>query len=459
MLEQERVCLRCSFWGRNMLRIPIIQATVCCALISGSFSFQTALEDSCSSNSEEDLKGLCITTESGVQALLEEGGRTLRFFPDQLVPLCFSQELADLGIDVERIHKTDLTVTHGHAPKGLLWEAEFAFAQYAIVSSWPKEENACIGSPAKNPSLADFAFIAPILSVRDKPVKFNALGWREISSDDEPSITFLGGEVVFTLDRTIPCKLSLVQEDDLRNGLRLTILQTPPLEDSFEPFEGLDRPKGPNHVPPFFGKTLEKLGINTQKVTSVYLEGPIQEIGAEAFSHFCGLKTVYFPPSLRKIGPFSFAHTGLMDLDLSAAFGLTTIGRGAFEDTPLRTINWSPVLVQIGANAFSHCLLERVSPLPESVSIIGYRSFSDNPDLETLTFEGEEVMIASWAFVEDRNLGELCFPYARNLCIADSALSWPDPTRGGTKTVKVICSSDLKKRHDEAACTCFYEHF
>lgn len=431
-----------------MFKKSVFKATACAALLLGGKG-QAAIEPQKVQSETELQDVLYITTKSGVRALLKDHGETLTFLPDQRIPQDFSEELADLGIDLNKILQSDLTVEEGDAPRELVC-GQRLLPGYEIYPWAPEPISQVLpGSLPKLPKLPNFTLAPSSVTIpfekeSEDSSKYNSWGWRQIGSDEEPSIVFLDDEVNFTTSDGVRCRLCPIQEEDDKDGLRLMIL-TPRVERFVSPHGMPLDLEEVRTIPAFFGNHLKELGIDIQKITSISFKNFFQEIGGAAFSNFSHLRAVYWPSELRTIGVSSFSYTGLMDLDLSHLRQLTTICRHAFKETPLRSILWSPALRRIGACAFSRCLLERVSAFPDSFTTLGCRAFSENSELTDLIFLGENITIDSWAFFGNTNLDTLHFPYVQSLSIANSSRFWFERSLGKAKKLNLAFEEKMQR--------------
>lgn len=403
---------------------------------------------------EKSYDELYISTESGVRAILKEKGTVLKFFPDQLIPQDFPQELSELGVNIDGILKTDLSVTGGEKPRSLLLQQGLVPGYDCVPYGYSVRLPDSPG-PLKSPGLSDFHLALPttITPLRIRP----SLEWRKVASDEEPSIIFLEDEIHVTTQDGVECQICPVQEEEETDGLRLTILKAPYVESFVKSHEMVVDLENIKAIPPFLGHYLENLGIQIRKITSLYCNETVRKIGGAAFSNFYSLRTIHVPPTLTTVESFSFAHTGILDLDLSGLPNLVAIGRYAFTDTPIRSVIWPPALVQIGAYAFSHCLLEHVSAFPQSLTKVGAHAFSDNPDLKELVFMGEELTISSWAFLGNKNLSTLYFPYAKSLFVASSSISWIEPLLKTVKRITIVYDGNMKKEYNKKDRVFIYE--
>ena len=133
---------------------------------------------------------------------------------------------------------------------------------------------------------------------------------------------------------------------------------------------------------------------NSPKLANITIAGPIPTIPAYAFKGCTGLQNVDFTqlPNITTIGRGAFQNTTIETVDLSACKKLTTIDQDAFRDANVKLLDLSAcdALTTIQNNAFTEVAQNAETPL-------------------TLTFPASLTTINNNAFWGS-NISELVFP-------------------------------------------------
>ena len=180
------------------------------------------------------------------------------------------------------------------------------------------------------------------------------------------------------------------------------------------------------------GKAGAKLYIDGQAVTNVVIPEGTQHIGDYAFANFGGIVSATMPETVTSVGAGAFWNSPITTITLSdriTAIGkeafegctnltaivlpedLKTIGENAFFScTGLAQVVFSEGLEEIGNYAFYSCTALQSLELPEGLTRIGDRAFWGCSSLETAAFPDTLKTIGQYAFEGCSKISELCFP-------------------------------------------------
>jgi hypothetical protein len=120
----------------------------------------------------------------------------------------------------------------------------------------------------------------------------------------------------------------------------------------------------------------------------IVFDGPITNIGGDAFYCCMGLTSVVIPDSVTSIGSWAFSDCFYLT-SMVIPDGVTSIGESAFENCDsLTSIVIPDGVTSIGDAAFNCCSGMTSIVIPESVTSIGTSALSGCLSLTSITFEG-----------------------------------------------------------------------
>lgn len=215
---------------------------------------------------------------------------------------------------------------------------------------------------------------------------------------------------------------------------------------------GINRTKGYSFIDDYTGteenvvipKTLGEYPVKrlttcsfqqAKNMVSVQIPASVTEIGEGAFSNLKSLKTVTFAPEsqLETIGRTAFSDSGVTTIELPDS--LKTIGYGAFMNCHgLKSMTIPSGVETIGESAFINCRYLETISIPASVTSIGKSVFDSCSNLQTIKYAGTK---EEWdALTKDIDLGidvseKMSFPevtYTVKFDTSDPGNTIPDQT-------------------------------
>jgi hypothetical protein len=139
---------------------------------------------------------------------------------------------------------------------------------------------------------------------------------------------------------------------------------------------------------------------NRGSLTGIVLPEELTTLGAYMLYGCYSLEECVAPPSLTGIGQYAFSGCdSLVNLDLEAALGLTTLGDYVFAEWPgLSRIILPSTLTTIGNSAFRNCAGLTSITLPEELITIGSNAFQNCTGLTSITLPEGLTAIGGYAF-------------------------------------------------------------
>lgn len=120
-----------------------------------------------------------------------------------------------------------------------------------------------------------------------------------------------------------------------------------------------------------------------------------------------GLNAIVLPSGVTTIGEGAFFNTPLSSITLPN--GLTSIGASAFAQTSLTSIELPATLTYIGDRAFSWSRIQSIV-LPNNIQTIGYEMFRSARDLHEITLPTNLKSIGDGVFTECDHLASILIP-------------------------------------------------
>jgi hypothetical protein len=134
------------------------------------------------------------------------------------------------------------------------------------------------------------------------------------------------------------------------------------------------------------------------QITTIIVEGNVENIGDYAFYGFTNLTAILLPNSLTEIGEYAFRGNNLKFLTLPS-LSLTTIGKGAFYGNEnLQSITIAEGVTTIAEEAFYGAKSLEAISIPESVTTIGARAFWGADQLSKVVFPTGLTYVGDEAF-------------------------------------------------------------
>jgi len=141
----------------------------------------------------------------------------------------------------------------------------------------------------------------------------------------------------------------------------------------------------------------------------IILPPGLVKIGKEAFRD-CGLKTINIPDSVEIVGAKAFYNNGSSE-SLSLGRGIKIIEDSAFEScVSLPSVTIPDSTIKIGPSAFKWCGSIKTVSISDSVEVIGSEAFSSNRGLESLSLGKGLKVIGESAFEFCDSLTSLTIP-------------------------------------------------
>ena len=191
---------------------------------------------------------------------------------------------------------------------------------------------------------------------------------------------------------------------------------------------------------------LKKIGayaFSNAGITESYLPSSLTEIGEGAFS-WCGFTSIELPESLQKLGVGAFSWcqnleeikipNGITEIkdetfDVCSALkkvvlssNITRIGKKAFSNSGLNTIDLPDSVTEIDDYAFSGCNITEFR-LPQNLKTIGYGAFCKCNNLTNIQIPEKVESIDTYAFAGCSKLIGIYIP-AGNVSIESKALGY-----------------------------------
>lgn len=144
----------------------------------------------------------------------------------------------------------------------------------------------------------------------------------------------------------------------------------------------------------------------------------VRELRSRAFANCLFLRKVSIPSWLTSIGEFAFYGCANLEAVIFEGDGqLTSIGEGAFQETPLSSILLPESLRYIGDQAFQYMPNLATIHIPGNVVTLGknaFRCLPDSSELRSVTFTRPSslVLIENGAFMGCAQLGQVIVPPA-----------------------------------------------
>ena len=163
----------------------------------------------------------------------------------------------------------------------------------------------------------------------------------------------------------------------------------------------------------YFGDKGEKSLVDQRSgLGSIIISNGVESIGDEAFI-FNKLARLVIPPSVTSIGVGAFKHGKLRSLEFDARdeenpVKIDRIGKHAFWDNALESLEIPPFVRTIGEFAFAHNKLKTIVIGEQVESIEGF-AFADNSDLSSVELHNGLTSIGKWAF-SGTNLSSIIIP-------------------------------------------------
>ncbi|GIP30805.1 hypothetical protein J2TS4_00150 [Paenibacillus sp. J2TS4] len=135
-------------------------------------------------------------------------------------------------------------------------------------------------------------------------------------------------------------------------------------------------------------------GNETELTIPDTLDGkPVKEIGRQAF-YEKGLESVNIPDSVTSLGEGAFRNNQLESVNIPDS--VTSLGEGAFRNNQLESVTIPDSVTSLGKWAFHNNQLTSVM-IPDSVTNIGDYAFAAN-QLESVTIPDSVTSLGKWAF-------------------------------------------------------------
>jgi hypothetical protein len=149
-----------------------------------------------------------------------------------------------------------------------------------------------------------------------------------------------------------------------------------------------------------FGSEFLPSGIRKNNFQDLVVPDSVIRIGKSAFEN-CSIRTINLGNGLQYIGGNAFNGNAIDELTISDSVieigDSTTVGSGTFAGCGIKTLNLGKSIVKIGANAFNSNNLTEIT-LPASLRTIGRGAFSNN-QLTALVIPNGVIYIESGQFV------------------------------------------------------------
>lgn len=136
------------------------------------------------------------------------------------------------------------------------------------------------------------------------------------------------------------------------------------------------------------------------------LPNNITSIGESAFDCCRGIKSITIPGTVTEISSNAFNYCSNLS-DITISEGVKTIGNGAFEGCPIKTIDLPDSLEVIEYKAFKGCSSLENIYIPDSVKRIEYGAFLNCSALESVEIGNGDTEIESSAFSGCESLTDL----------------------------------------------------
>ncbi|MCR5608247.1 MAG: leucine-rich repeat protein [Lachnospiraceae bacterium] len=134
----------------------------------------------------------------------------------------------------------------------------------------------------------------------------------------------------------------------------------------------------------------------------------VTSIGSMAFSEQSDIESIEIPETVKSIGSYAFANTGLKEIVIPDT--VEKMGSYAFFDCEnLESVKISSAITMIEENTFEGCALKEVN-IPEGVVQISTMAFSDCKNLETVTLPVGLETIGQYAFDRCKSLKSIDIP-------------------------------------------------
>jgi len=144
-------------------------------------------------------------------------------------------------------------------------------------------------------------------------------------------------------------------------------------------------------------------------ITKVTLQSGIERLGHYAFEGCVNLKTCSFPSTLKEIGDYTFAGTGLSSASLPA--NMKEIGDYAFQSCEsLASCTLGNSVKEIGIHAFSGCKKLSSIIISSNLEKVSEYAFYGCTSLSTVTFRSGTPLIERFAFAGCTNLKSIALP-------------------------------------------------
>lgn len=242
---------------------------------------------------------------------------------------------------------------------------------------------------------------------------------------------------------------------------------------------------------------------NTSNLTTLSLPGSVSGIEDFAFQG-SAIASVNFPDACKEIGESAFSESKLTSVNLNSvarlgrsAFAnvplqgtlnlsnLTVIPSGAFTQTDILAIMFSPNLKTIEPSAFEHCVNLKSIELPDGLEDVGGNAFCDCYALSDISIPESLVSIGAYAFPTDwaKNqpsengivyIGKTAYCLAANLTPVSElkfkegtvtiasrlfATSFSNEVAFCDAIKRIVCPSSLRYIGDKTNCSgyCFFQ--
>ncbi len=145
------------------------------------------------------------------------------------------------------------------------------------------------------------------------------------------------------------------------------------------------------------------------KIKKIIIEEGVTSLINWAFCNCTEATSVSIPNSLITIGTCSFLNCGLISVTIP--YGVTTIGRGAFDECRnLKSVTIPNSVTTIGDDAFNECINLTSITIPNSVTSIGSGIFQSCSSLASITIPNSVTNIGSFAFYDCSALTSITIP-------------------------------------------------